>query len=271
MKTKFYFFIVISMITFNIKAQEELTKDYSEYPNGYRFKEGARDFIIYRDNNLKIDLSQHKIINSSVRFKLLNETTRDLQGIKYVLIAIPTITKSKTTNNDYIDSLDSGKSFWIKETDLKEENIDVNYQKWSQNFISGILTAPFKYRFGGSNESLIDGDFNIASFLGWKIRVTQIRSYYFIPFIFGGVTTLKYNSANNFKITDSSVEENGNGFTYGGGFSVRLGNISPGIIIGYDRGTRNMGSGFIYNNKPWLSFSLNYDFFKPKEASKNGN
>ncbi|MCF2221514.1 hypothetical protein H9Q08_19800 [Chryseobacterium sp. PS-8] len=284
MKTKFYFFIVISMIAFNIKAQE---LEHSNTPNGLRVKKGEKNYFhIYKNNNFKIDTTNYRRLDPSVYFEVPKQNKEIKFNKKtYILIAVPGYrnqSEKENTNGSRINNLDYDKEFWTEKEnifiedkngheDLNENNVERNYSKFSNDFFSGLLTAPFKYRFGGSNESLIDGDFNVAPFLGWKFRLSKTRPYFFAPFFFTGITTLKYNSTNNTKIMDLSIEENSSGFTYGGGISLRFGNISPGVIIGFDKGTGNLGSGFIYNNKPWLSFSLNYDFFKPKESSKNGN
>lgn len=285
MKTKFYFVIVILMIISNIKAQE-----YSNTPNGFRVKKGEKNYFrIYKNNEFKIDTTDYRRLDPSVYFEI-SKNNKEIKFNKktYVLISIPGVRnksqiKKECIAGSRVSSVDFDKEFWTEKENIfvvdkdgrelyNENNIEKNYSKFSNDFFSGLLTAPFKYRFGGSNKSLIDGDFNIAPFLGWKFRLSQNKPYLVAPFIFAGVTTLKYNSTNNTKITDLSIEENGSGFTYGGGFSLRLGNISPGIIIGVDQGVGNLGSGFVYNNKAWLSFSLNYDFFKLKvDAKDDGN
>jgi hypothetical protein len=47
---------------------------------------------------------------------------------------------------------------------------------------------------------------------------------------------LNYNSANNENIIDADKLENGTGLTYGLGLSFKFGAISPGFIVGWDKG-----------------------------------
>ena len=79
---------------------------------------------------------------------------------------------------------------------------------------------------------------------------------------------MNYNSANNENIIDADKLENGTGLTYGLGLSFKFGAISPGFIVGWDKGFGDLGSGFKYNDKAWISFSVNYDFFKPNKTSE---
>ncbi len=114
----------------------------------------------------------------------------------------------------------------------------------------------------------MDGDFNIAPFIGWKWRLSSARPFYIAPFGFAGVTTLNFNSANNTQIIEADRLENGTGLTYGIGLSFRFGSVSPGFVVGWDKGFGDLGSGFMYNDKAWISFSVNYDFFKPAKNSE---
>lgn len=278
MKRSACFFIAIVLsIPITLNAQNTTTnstpEDYIK-PNGLRLKKGIHDYIIYGDDNLAVNPKVSKKINSTVYFKRVKDREATYKGKKYVMISIPgnrKKPKAADKDNPYINSSDFGDSFWIEAAYLDDTYVDLNYPKFSHQVFGGLLTAPFKYRVDKTNGDLIDGDFNVAPFLGWKFRMTPIRAYYLAIFGFGGITTLKYNSANNSKITDSNIEENSSGLTYGLGISFRFGDLSPGLIVGFDKGTGNLGSGFNYNNKCWLSFSLNYDFFKPKESTKSLN
>lgn len=255
-------------------------------PLGLRIKRNGQDYLIYADENLSPNFKDYRKINPQVYFRKINYPVKDINGKKYQLISIPGSSKTQDQNNilksagglvsyplagKTVSKEDYDHNFWIDQS-LIEENTTTEYYKYANDVFSGLLTAPFKYRLklGNAPESLIDGDFNIAPFLGWKWRVSSVRDFYIAPFGFAGVTSLNYNSANNIKIIDSEILENGAGLTYGMGLSFRFGNVSPGFIVGWDKGFGNLGSGFMYNDKAWISFSVNYDFFKPNKTSVGG-
>lgn len=253
-------------------------------PLGLRIKRNGQDYLIYSDQNLAPNLSDYRKINYQVYFRKVDAPIKVVDGKKYQMITIPGSSGKQDQNKieklvdgsitypragQTVNKEDYDHNFWI-DIELTEKQTDPEYYKYANDVFSGLLTAPFKYRLkqGNAPESLIDGDFNVAPFIGWKWRVSSVRSYYIAPFGFAGITTLNFNSANNSKITNSDKLENGVGVTYGLGLSVRLGNVSPGFVIGWDRGFGDTGSGFLYNDKPWISFSVNYDFFKSKKNSE---
>lgn len=253
-------------------------------PLGLRIKKNGNDYLIYADKNLAPNFKNYRKLNYQVYFRKVNLPEKDISGIKYQLITIPG--NNKIQEQDKIRTLADGsiiypragktinaadydQNFWIKVDDI-ENNTNPEFYKYANDVFSGLLTAPFKYRLkvGNAPEAIIDGDFNIAPFIGWKWRISSVRPFYVAPFGFAGVTSLNYNSANNINIIDVDKLENGTGLTYGLGLSFKFGDISPGFIIGWDKGFGDLGSGFRYNDKAWISFSINYDFFKPNQTEE---
>lgn len=252
-------------------------------PQGLRIMRNGHDYLIYADHNLAPNFNDYRKINNQVFFRLIDYPVKVEGDKKYQLITIPGPSedneKKKRLNdgsNLYprvgktVNKEDYDQNFWI-ESDIIEKHTGIEHYRYANAVFSGLLTAPFKYRLkiDDAPESIIDGDFNIAPFIGWKWRVSSTRPFYVAPFGFAGVTSLNYNSANNDNISDSDILENGVGLTYGLGLSFRFGSVSPGFIIGWDKGFGNLGSGFMYNNKTWISFSVNYDFFKPVSDHKS--
>ena len=252
-------------------------------PLGLRIKKNGHDYLIYADNELNPNFKDYRKINYQVYFRKVDFPQKEIDGKKYQLISIPGSSDNQNQNNiekllagstNYtragktISKEDYDKNFWI-EVEKIESNTDTEFYKYANDVFSGLLTAPFKYRLklGNAPESMIDGDFNIAPFIGWKWRVSSAKHFYIAPFGFAGVTTLNYSTANNTKITDATKLENGSGLTYGLGLSFKFGNVSPGFIVGWDKGFGDLGSGFMYSDKAWISFSVNYDFFKPNQTS----
>lgn len=275
-----FFLLFLSIVG---TAQENL-----DAQKGLRIIRGTTDHIIYADKDFEPNQKDYRKINYRVFFRKLDYPVKDLNGKKFQLITIPGTSNIKDEEKAHIlpngkevyprsgktiDQPDYDQNFWI-EVEIIDTQTNPEYFKYANDYFSGLLTAPFKYRLkvGNAPESLIDGDFNLSPFLGWKWRVSSVNPFYVAAFGFGGVTSLNYNSGNNEKITDPEQLENGTGLTYGFGISIKLGNVSPGFIIGWDKGIGNLGSGFNYNDYPWLSFSVNYDFFKSKiEEKGTGN
>lgn len=283
MKNLILFLLLITSPFSSVFAQDETTVSEIDAPLGLRIIKNGKDYLIFADNNLNPNFNDFRKINSRVYFRIIEYPEKQIAGKKYQLITIPGSSK-KQNQNTGVESLarstnerigktvnkdDYDVNFWIETEVLKETKTE--HYKYANDVFSGLLTAPFKYRLktGNAPEALIDGDFNIAPFAGWKWRVSSSRPYYVAPFGFTGLTTLSFSSANNSKITDAEQNENGVGLTYGIGISLKFGDVSPGFIIGWDKGFGNLGDGFYYNDKPWISFSINYDFFKPKQTATN--
>jgi hypothetical protein len=244
---------------------------------GRRIKLGEKEYIIYKNHDFEIIEKDNRRLNHRVFFRIPEYKPIKFDGKEYILISIPGDVKLINQNDKEINQTatyplsgkevskyDFDQMFWV-EKEVVENKTNKEYLKYSNDFFSGLLTAPFKYRLklGNAPEGFIGGDFNIAPFLGWKIRTSGRKNYSISPFLFSGVTSLNYNSSNNKNITDSQANETGSGLTYGGGLSITLGDISPGIVAGFDHGLGNLGNGFIYKDKLWLSFSIHYDFIKP--------
>jgi len=226
---------------------------------GFRIIKNVNSYPIYSDLNQSPDFTNGRLIDYRVYFRKIDFQTKDIGEIKYQLIIIPSSSKPldqgknkgseehKSNNSEMkpVSKEDYNKCFWI-DTKIIENNTQIEYYKYANDIFTGILTCPFKYRFktGNAPESLIDGDLNISPFIGWKFRISASKPYFIAPFIFTGVTSLNYNSANNFKIINSDELENGMGITYGFGISFKFNNISPGILLGFDHGICNLGKGF---------------------------
>ena len=274
-------FLVIFTSTFVIGQEQNENLDK---PLGLRVKKNGNDYLIYADEELSPNFNDYRKINYQVYFRKVDFPEKEISGVKYQLISIPG--NSKKQEEDDIKILADGPkfyprvgktinkpdydgNFWIKVKDI-EKNTNVEYYKYANDVFSGLLTAPFKYRLKSGNvtEAIIDGDFNIAPFIGWKWRVSSEKQFYVAPFGFAGVTSLNYNSANNENIFVAEKIENGTGLTYGFGISFKFGVVSPGLIVGWDKGFGDLGSGFKYNDKAWISFSVNYDFFKSTKTAE---
>ena len=250
---------------------------------GLRIIRNGQDYLIYADKNLSPDFDSYRKINYLVYFRKVDVPVQEIDGKEYQMITIPGSgnqsdhskdKKRAGRTSDYpvagrnVIQEDFDRNFWI-EVDVIENYTETEYYKYANDVFAGLLTAPFKYRpkLGNAPETILDGGFNFAAFLGWKWNVSSFRPFYLAPFGFLGFTTLNFNSANNLRITDPGILETGVGYTYGAGVSLKFGNVSPGFVVGWDRGIGYLGQSYLYNDKAWISVTVNYDLFKPMRNS----
>lgn len=251
---------------------------------GIRLKKGTSDLIIYADHNMSPKFEDWRKLNYRVYFRTLTVPAQTVKGRNYILITIPgevaELTQdviNKFSKGPYplagfsVSKFDFDRNFWVDSILLAQSELETEYFQYENSPFIGTLTAPFKLRMavGSSSEAFIDGAFNVSQYLGWKFRLSNKKPYFISPFVFGGITTISYSSAINSGITDPERKESGAGMTYGGGVAFRFGTISPGIIFGFDHGFGDLGKTFEYNDKIWLGFSLNFEFFKPKEPDSD--
>lgn len=284
MKKLFAISILLVLSTLVALGQDDALK--ADAPLGLRIQRNGQDYLIYADQNLSPNFNDYRKINYQVYFRKVEVPVQEINGKAYQMISIPgsgykqghsKIEKQVDGKAVYpragsiVSQEDYGHNFWI-EVDVIENYTETEYYRYSNDVFAGLLTAPFKYRLklGNAPESIMDGGFNIAPFVGWKWRVSSVRPIFLAPFSFVGITTLNYNTANNIRITDPDILENGIGITIGAGVSFKYGNVSPGLVIGWDRGIGYHGNGFMYNDKAWISISVNYDFFKPIKNTAGG-
>ena len=179
-----FFAILTSTFVLGQTENENLDK-----PLGLRVKKNGNDYLIYADKNLSPNLKDYRKINYQVYFRKVDFPEKDLNGVKYQLITIPGNSEKQDQNTmkiladgssfysrygKTVNKPDYDQNFWIKVEDIKN-NTNPEYYKYANDVFSGLLTAPFKYRLkvGDAPEAIIDGDFNIAPFIGWKWRVSS--------------------------------------------------------------------------------------------------
>lgn len=165
-------------------------------------------------------------------------------------------------------STDLGRFYWMEEADLDDKVIQSVYKTYQATVFGSVLTAPFKGRLKIANAKgdFIDGSFNAGATIGYRFTRDGKSISYFAPIVFGQVTTLNFTSANNTSIKDLNTTQGGGGYSYGFGILFKFAGITPGIVLGFDHAFGDNGATFVYQDKPWLSFSLNFDFGKKKET-----
>ncbi len=284
MKNIVLFFLVIVISTFTIKSQE---RDYLNDTLGFVIEKGGTNLIIYFHDATKDipDTIRYKSFDSKYYFQKTGKTLI-INETKFIQIIIPGEPNLNNLNEQIKkDSLrgsndgsalivsirDWGKLYWIKESDFKDKT-KPRYYSFKNDYTSGLLTAPFKFRPNTKNTdgTIVEGDLNLGAFVGWKMRLSKVQPYFISLNGFLSFGSVELNSTNDKSITDPKESNNAFAFNYGSGLVFEFHNFQSGVIVGFDGATGNNAKNYLFQNKPWLSFSLNYNFVKPKQ-SENSN
>lgn len=280
----------IVLITLFVTSFKLLAQD-SPTPTGYKLKESQSIIYAYRNQNDKPDLTVRNRWNHKYWFKTDNSnkgtftdaTTKE----KFIRITIISENRFDDNKNDwtsekgyntlvqwkdeeYIDGSDFNTWLWIRQSDF--DSLKYNYSSSIKGtFVLSGLTVPFKYRpaISGQSNSLINGDINLGSFIGWRLAKNEnfglsLGGHF-------GITSISLNAANNSGITGTNTETI-QGFNYGYGAVIDLKKkFQIGFVVGYDYGLGNLSKTYVYQQKSWYSFSLNYNFldFGKKDSDSN--
>lgn len=260
-------------------------------PEGYKLKASQNIIYAYRDENNKPDLTVRNRWTKSYWFKVDNTSKGKYEDAttkeKYIRITIPSASRFDDAKNDWtnetgynitvswkneemIDGSDFNTWLWIRQADFDELKVDY-YRNIKGSFVLSGLTVPFKFRpkVGTQSNSVLNGDINLGSFIGVRFA----KGVNFGMSVGGhlGLSSISLNASNNTGITGSSTETI-QGFTYGYEVVFDLKKqFQIGIVGGFDYGLGNLAKTYVYQNKNWFSFSLNYKFldFGKKETDTN--
>lgn len=221
------------------------------------------------------------------------DITVTVDGKKYVRFTIPSSTRyspqSKTQltipdslpNYDHpvwwkheaenIDSQDFNSWLWVSEDDFNNLS-QPYYQKFQGRWLMSGITTPFKYRFaaGTHSSTAVNGDVNLGTLVGWRM-VNQTGTAGLSLGGFLGLGALSMTSANNTSATITSTNSISNfAFNYGGGVILDLDKkFQIGILGGFDHATGDLAGSYIYQDRMWLGFSLNFKFLDFGASAKD--
>jgi len=207
-------------------------------------------------------------------------TFKDPHGSEYIRITIPNsvrydeATDSFVTTLNYnninpwglpklgmsIDPEDYNSWLWILKSDFEAFKSNY-YGRPKAQFLISAITIPFKYRFKaeGHSSSIFNGDVNIGTYIG--LRKVYINNTLGIN-IGGvlGVSSLPMNASNNDSITDKSTQSV-TGLNYGGALVLDWQKkFQIGVVLGWDHAVGDLSKTYIYQDRMWVGFSLNFKF-----------
>lgn len=240
------------------------------------------------DGGLKEKLSEEfKLSHSNFYFKVI--TIKDHPGKEYKIVEISfpdykrmkrgrykSIETDSANSSNYIDSSDNGSIFWMKETVfnelLEKQFIRKYYRRRYPSFAYGATFAlPFKMRpeTHGQNMKLTP-EIQLGGYAGCRIRLTRHSDFSItLPTITLGVSTLGVNDNNTINENASQTDIAPDGLVLGRtvslGAILQYNNFQMGVVMGWDKASGEIGKNWIYNDKPWYSFSIGFSFLADKK------
>lgn len=283
--------ILISLVcltTLNCYAQE------TPIPEGYKLKPSQNVIYAYRNIDDKPDFSVRNRWNHNYWFKV----DRTAPGRKFedsitkeqfLRITIPSASRfdktkdnwtdetgyddtTKWKNDEFIDGSDFNTWLWIRKSDFNE--LAIKYDPGiTANFVLSGLTVPFKFRAaaGSQSSSIINGDVNVGSLVGWRFAKGDKYSLSIGGHF--GFSSIPLDASNNTNLS-GDITETIRGLNYGYGIILDVNKrCQIGLVSGYDCGFGRLAKTYVYQNRSWFSFSLNYKFldFQKRTIDTNRN
>jgi hypothetical protein len=193
------------------------------------------------DNNIKEELEK---IEESIKKKANEKSIHvEIVGRNGLKLAMPKEDFDKLTADDKI--------------------VDVYSLKWkySTKLASGFMTIPFKLRPKMDSVNFnMTTDITLGAYIGVKKRISRnLNNFIVIPFTLG----LSYINVGNSQTSNVNTENNTSvvpGWTWSSGIIIDLNGFNLGFVFGTDYAS-GVGQDWLYNKKPWISFSFGYSFF----------
>lgn len=161
--------------------------------------------------------------------------------------------------------------FWILTSELVdnfqvvgEANLNhVNLKKFDKTYIhsrffAAGLVVPFRYRFASGAASSFTGESTIGPAIGWTLLRDKSFDNRLWVVVSGGLTVINPNSA--FDDAGTAKEKNMAGASACIGIGTKIDKTQVGIVFGYDFADPS----WEYHQKPWLSFSVGFQFLHAK-------
>ncbi len=144
----------------------------------------------------------------------------------------------------------------VAESVLAEDPLNCVF---AEGVAGGVLALPLKLRFKTDDAPY---SFNTSASIGPYVGYQLSSGTHFTHtvFVFGGLTIIPISDINAKEV------ENASGGSIGGGIVTNiaglLDNLQIGAVVGADFLGGNRGRAWVYEGKPWLSFSIGFQFLK---------
>jgi len=272
MKKTFFTLLILFFVTVMTYAQQLQIIEEKFY-----YEIGGLVYVRPFDIHTKTKGSNNIIPKEKLQFRIVSKLN-DTDNSAYYVIQFPSDKINKDKNKvegGYTNGTDNIKSgdneyFWLKKDEFdnytEENNLGINciYKSYKRKpFLTygANLSLPFKLRTKVNNKNVsIETDITLGGFAGLKWRWSPTMNIYSSVIISGGLVSIPINNDN---VSGSQNVEEGKifGLYYSLGALLELSDFEFGFFWGFDRASGEIGKYWIYNNMPWLSFSIGYSFF----------
>jgi hypothetical protein len=238
-------------------------------------------YVYDYDVTKRTQLASFKIPKPSLKFEIVRKERNDAEKYDFVIIKfLPIINdivsnagvKMSLTNNDqYLNSEDNRKYFWIKQDELnnlmEEKAVKKRFKLSSDLAYGANVSLPLKVRPKYLQHNVrFSPDISLGGYLGFRHRISRREAFFVsIPYVSAGLTTLPLTAD-----TDGATPSKGDGIMLGvtgsAGIVFHLKNLQLGFLAGRDKAAGELGRTWIYNNKTWYAFSIGFSFLGNNHA-----
>ncbi|SDM21023.1 hypothetical protein [Kriegella aquimaris] len=193
--------------------------------------------------------------------------------------------KGKSTPFYYIDNTpniidqeDQDKVYVMRMTDFKyqldEGFIRKRYDTSNFHIDWGAsLTLPFKMRPEVNDLNMkITPEISLGGFFGLRKRINPYKPHYiYLPVVTAGVTIIGLNKDNVIVEQNTGDAKDGLVFarTVSAGIVIALDDFQLGAVMGWDKAGGEIGKDWIYNDRPWFSFQIGFNFLQRKNEDSD--
>jgi len=220
-------------------------------------------------------LTTFKIPKAPLKFSIQRKEKNKADDYDFYIIKFLTIIKddvsigaktvSLTGNAQFVNSADNDKYYWLRQDELDnlvaEKTIVKSYKLTIKPAYGASVSLPFKLRPKTNDQNTkLTPDITLGGYLGIRWRISRKEPFYVTaPIVTLGLSTLPISNE-----TDGTVPDKGDGMVLGTTVSTgavfQLNDFQFGFLMGWDHATGELGKTWIYNDKPWYSFSIGFSF-----------
>ena len=242
----------------------------------YSSKKGITFYVLNQTKSNEIKIVEEKQTAFPLEFILPNtliiageytevqflEIRVEIDKMVFSLDGITT-TKLKGSK-EYINSDDNGKRFYIKTSELskylEDGNIEQQFKNWAPKLVTGATIAtPFKFRPKiGDKNYIFTPELSLGPFIGMNFRMDKKLPIFLNTILSAGINSI--NISDNVQVDKDEKDGLALGFYGSIGAVIQINDFQVGALYGYDFVSGEIGKNWLYNEKPWFSFSIGFNF-----------